>query len=95
MVNKTTGEINHIATSQFPLADDKVGHPKSYEITHQLIRFEFDAEPDNGHNIMRARTALSEFEIVGNTPEEKSLPTAIVKSKIGKTRATKIMEGKK
>ena len=90
MVNKTTGAIEHIATSPAPLSDDRVGKPVNWETTHILKRFEFDAEPDAGCNIMRARTALLEFEMAGNTATEKSAAIALVKRKSGRTRAANI-----
>ena len=61
LVNKLTDNIDHIATSNEPIDDDKIGKPQDWEATHNLVRFEFEAEPDTGSNIMRGRTALGEF----------------------------------
>lgn len=92
-VDKATGLIDHMATSSGPLEDDKVGTPEDAAITHQLIRFEFDAEPDTGEPVFRARQALEEFEMNGANPAAKSSPTATVKVKAGRTRASNILEG--
>lgn len=66
LININTNIIDHIALSQKPLEDNRVGYPTGHETTHKLVRFEFDADPDQGSNIMKARTALSELEWTGN-----------------------------
>ena len=80
MVNNTTGEIEHIATSQAPMADDKVGHPEGWETTHHIVRFEFDAVLEEGEKIFKARRALSEFEVKGMEVVQKASKVAAEKT---------------
>ena len=93
LANKSTGEIEHMATSLAPLADDKIGLPGNHLVTHQLIRFEFDADPDEGTDIFRARQAQDEFEMNGANATEKSAVDATVRLKTGRNRATNIQVG--
>lgn len=87
LVNKITGEIDHVAVSDLTLADEMVGLPSNYALTHQLTRFEFEAET-NGKSVLRARDLLQEIEMSGANPAQKSAANAIVKMRSGKTLLT-------
>jgi len=94
LVNKVTGDIEHMVTSDMPLTDEQVGTPENAATTHQIQRFEFDADADSGANIMRARSALAEFEMTGANAAAKSSPGALVRQTVGRDRATNIMIGR-
>lgn len=69
MINKDTGEIEHIATSNAPLSDEAVGKPQNWENTHYMSRFEFDEVPPKGRQILSAREVLKRVAAnKGNLP---------------------------
>ena len=84
LVNSVTGVIEHIAISDGLLTDEMVGQPDGG--SHILQSFEFDT--DDG-SFIRARDALKEFTMKGNSAAERSDKAALIQNKSSKVKNLK------